>query len=1109
MRRFETALSAAIAFCCALSAYGDSTVLTDYKFGSTNPLATGKWVKISINGSGIYEITHERLREMGFPNPEKVAVYGLGGLKRNINFMTNTGKRIIEDEIKPVPVIHSNGKLLFYGLGDRNLTFCMSGTGSTKYPQFVRESLNTSSESTYYMLTDSHPAATPDEGPASIESAKEIETAYGYIYHEKDSVNGLSDSGDFWWGENISGYTPLKFSADAPYCTPDDRISFYSDIAVCHANTDGTINAVINGNTVSMSLNKSKTQVYQLYSHSTRNQLIVDSTTNKGHVELEFGTAGPYGTMDLDLGLDYWLIAYPSSFTYIDKDPAFSQFTAGFSNTTGTVWKHHAPAGSMVWDVTDPLQPTALNVEDGYFYNDRQGSGSMVTFNPAMPQKQINEDYAQVANQDLHKMQDTPYDMVIFTVNDMRKYAERIAELHKQYDGMNVAILTNEEIFNEFNAGTPEPTCYRLMTKMLYQHPSGRLKNVLFLGPIHGDYRNINNVPGRVEGMIAYQDNLSDLSTTSNVAMDYYGIMTDNLGNVTRIQDAPISLGVGVLPIDSDLEGELAVAKIRAYLEKEDFSGTVNSTYSIGCKGDDHIHEKQAIGFGNTVNSLAANNLGSKFAHETLWLESMEPLQAADRIQRAMRRGKALIYYYGHSVTRGFTGFNTYQSMNAGNKELGVMFFGGCDLTKLDKGIRGIGDAGVTRTKDGFIGILAATRTVMSNHNESLGNNFLNSMFFGRDGKWLKSTPTIGEVLSRAKENAANNSEVAYIYVGDPALRVPVALTPVKLGDISGAYRSGNVVTVKGNITDQDGNITLGYNGYVTVTVMEPPQWVVTPVPSDPKESKMPDYEINDLPLIAVKGKVTNGAFSVKVPLAGNVDAFLSGDDETVKLPVLVGTWDNIHKLGGSGYGEITMAKHDAEPDPEAETDTSAPVISLTYDNILGVVTADAHEDVAMLPGIGAGAGMTLLIDGTPVTTDRNHSADDAVTYFSGHADVASLNTGKHSAVLTATDIAGNTATKTLDFTITEGAGLTLSSEEKIAIGEIGFTLRGNDPDTTYRIVVTDNKGRVSAEQDVNGSAIVLDTTELPAGMYRAYVHHNSPFGKKANSNEVEFTVID
>lgn len=1102
-------MAAAVAMGLTLSAHAAQPILTNYTFAATNPLASGKWVKITTEGSGVYEITYERLREMGFDNPGRVAVYGMGGLKRNLNFMSSAGKRVLEDVIQPVPVVHNGGKLIFYGQGDRKLTFCMSGAGTQKHPQFVRESLNTYSEKTCYMLTDSREIMVPAQGPQASSEAVEIESAYAYLYHEKESVNGLSDSGEFWWGENIWNNPTLKFTVEAPYCSADTKMSFYSDVAVCHANIAGSLNVSINNNIVSMSLNKNKTQVYQLYSHSSQNKFVVDESTGRGHAEIEFKSVGNYGDWGLDLGLDYWLIAYNTSFNKIDGDADFSQFTAGFSNPGNTLWRHHAPEGTLVWDITNPMAPVALNTDGGYFYNDRQGSGSMVVFDPSKPQRQIDPEYVEVANQDLHKMQQTPYDMIIFTVDHMRPYADRIAKLHEQYDGMNVAVFTNEEIFNEFNAGTPEPVCYRMVSKMLYQHPERRLKNILFLGPLHGDFRNIKNVPDRIPGMIAYQDNLSDLSTCSNVAMDYYGIMTDNLGSVTRIQDAPISLGVAVLPIDNDHEGELAVAKIRAYLEKEDFSGMVNSTYSIGCDGDDHIHEKQAIAFGTTLNSLVSNNLKSKFAHETLWREALHPELAADRIQQAMRRGKSLMYYYGHSTSRGFTGLNTFQTLNAGNNELGVLFLGGCDLTALDKGIRGIGDAGVTRSKNGFIGILASTRTVMSNHNEALGNNFLNSMFFGRDDKWRRATPTIGEVLARAKENTANNSEVCYMYVGDPALRVPMALVPVKVNEISGSFRSGDVATVSGNIVDLAGNINLGYNGFVTVTVMEPPRMVTSPEPADPKEVKMPDFELNDLPLISVKGVVSNGAFSVKVPLTGDFSSFMSDENGIVNLPVLVGTWDNSARLGGSGAGSLTMAAFDAEPDPEAESDTSAPEISIAYDNVLGVVTVEAREDVAMLPGIGPGCGMTLSIDGNETLLSHGFSKGEALTRSEGYVAVAGLGAGSHTAVATAVDIAGNASTQTLDFTIEHPIPLTLSAGSSIATGELNLRLAGADPDLTYCLVVADNKGRVFAGKEISGTAATLDTTGLPAGMYRAYVRHDSPMGEKANSNEIEFTVID
>lgn len=50
-----------------------------YQFTSQSKLAKGKWVKINIPESGVYEITYDELREMGFDNPSKVRVYGQGG----------------------------------------------------------------------------------------------------------------------------------------------------------------------------------------------------------------------------------------------------------------------------------------------------------------------------------------------------------------------------------------------------------------------------------------------------------------------------------------------------------------------------------------------------------------------------------------------------------------------------------------------------------------------------------------------------------------------------------------------------------------------------------------------------------------------------------------------------------------------------------------------------------------------------------------------------------------------------------------------------------------------------------------------------------------------
>ena len=48
-------------------------------YATQSKLATGKWVKITIPESGMYEITYDELLQMGFSNPAQVRLYGHGG----------------------------------------------------------------------------------------------------------------------------------------------------------------------------------------------------------------------------------------------------------------------------------------------------------------------------------------------------------------------------------------------------------------------------------------------------------------------------------------------------------------------------------------------------------------------------------------------------------------------------------------------------------------------------------------------------------------------------------------------------------------------------------------------------------------------------------------------------------------------------------------------------------------------------------------------------------------------------------------------------------------------------------------------------------------------
>lgn len=50
-------------------------------YATTSRLNSGHWVKIATDSEGVYQLTYDKLRELGFSDPSKVQVYGYGALQ--------------------------------------------------------------------------------------------------------------------------------------------------------------------------------------------------------------------------------------------------------------------------------------------------------------------------------------------------------------------------------------------------------------------------------------------------------------------------------------------------------------------------------------------------------------------------------------------------------------------------------------------------------------------------------------------------------------------------------------------------------------------------------------------------------------------------------------------------------------------------------------------------------------------------------------------------------------------------------------------------------------------------------------------------------------------
>ena len=159
------------------------------RYAEHSVLVSGKWAKIRIPESGIYQLTEALIKKAGFSNMNKVKIYGYGGALQPERI---TGSYLTEtDDLKEVPTCTVNGRRLFHGQGPV--------TWSSYYPQRTR---NPFSDYGYYFLTET------DAEPLAVDSA----TFVGSFYPSADYNHTLHEVDNFAWfegGRNLFEDDPI------------------------------------------------------------------------------------------------------------------------------------------------------------------------------------------------------------------------------------------------------------------------------------------------------------------------------------------------------------------------------------------------------------------------------------------------------------------------------------------------------------------------------------------------------------------------------------------------------------------------------------------------------------------------------------------------------------------------------------------------------------------------------------------------------------------------------------------------------------------------------------------------------------------------------------
>ncbi len=222
------------------------------RYAEHSVLASGRWVKIRVPETGVYQLTSELVKQAGFTNFDKVKVYGYGG---GLQPEQLTGDYIVmTDDLKEVPTCEVGGRRLFYAVGP-----------VTWKDESVRVR-NPYSNYGYYFLTES------DDEPQQLDA----ETFIASFYPSANNHNTLYEVDDFAWyhgGRNL--YDSKTFTVGT--------------------SRDYTI--VANGNTQSGDLTVAMTA----YTTGTGNNAVADISLNDEIVgSISIVPAGNYESMRTD-----------------------------------------------------------------------------------------------------------------------------------------------------------------------------------------------------------------------------------------------------------------------------------------------------------------------------------------------------------------------------------------------------------------------------------------------------------------------------------------------------------------------------------------------------------------------------------------------------------------------------------------------------------------------------------------------------------------------------------------------------------------------------------------------------------------------------------------
>ena len=1065
MRYFvRTAVSIMVMACCAVSVHA----LDKSYYAETSKLASGKWVKIAVMESGIYQITADDIRNWGLGTDlSQIHVFGYGGAPLS---ETMIGENYADD-LPQMPVVRSADRILFYAQGPT--TWRYRNTQIThqqvQHPYAISGS---------YFVTNDSRFSDVEIPRADNSPSGEVRTTYvERLYHEQEIINPL-ETGRHFLGESFLSNKSQTFKFSLDGLVPGTDVKVLAVFAAEDKNSDGTVSHSYNGTKLPVTNSDIISAASDYYNTSTSTKSFkLDGTT-----DLDYSLSYTSSAACKMARLDYIAVNYQRTLAMKDGRLLFCLNDA----STNSQYRMSGVTGTTrVWDVTKPYAPLQLNTatEEGHltFSPASKGRVELVAFDESAVYSHP-EYLGDVANQDIHG-QPVP-DMIILAPSAYLEQARRVAQMHEKVDGFRVLVLDHEKVFNEFSSGTQDAMAYRRLCKMFFDRgvseDGHRLGYLLLFGNGNYDNRLIGTDANTLNypRLLTWQSEVSknDNSITTD---DYFGILDDEseLGNNEKMD-----ISVGRMIVKSVAEARDAVNKLIKYVTKPNYGAWKNQVLMVADDENNGVHMEQS----NNMIALARSHGGNDMVYNYVYIDAFNAVSAGGartypdaktKMFTTLKEGALWWNYIGHASTQNWTAEGLLMRSDVETelyyRHIPVLYGATCEFCCFDNSVLSSGEHIFLNPNGGAVAVICPARKAYISYNGDL-SNAVACYVFQRDEQGRQQR--IGDIMRLAKNSiiSSTDNKRRYFVFGDPAMRLAYPSYSVQVDAINGqpvdstnmpVFKAREQVEFTGKILDLNGEPATGFNGAIVSTLFGPEQSITTH--GYGPEGSPVDYEDRPNRLAINVDTVMAGQFKVRVVIPSEV----SNEYDNYR-PSLINLYaydsrDTIEAMGSNSdfyiYGY----------EDELVTDTIGPrIITMCLNDDGFVDGGEVNESPLFLATVsdesgvnfssaGIGHSMTLTLDGT-------NSFNDLVSYytpmFAQEGTMGSISyqlndlaPGPHTLRLRVWDVYNNVSDKTINFNVVKGLAPEIADvycASNPAVVETSFYVKHNRPDAVVSVTI-------------------------------------------------------